>query len=94
MSHPDGDEGDVGVVPPDLGHLLPECLAARRRPVGEARRPQLVRVEQLVEGDDRFREQLPTEDDLDEVWRHLVAELGDYSHEALKVFEMVRFTSG
>jgi integrase len=41
----------------------------------------------LLEADERFRENLPTEDDLNEVWRHMCKDFGDESIVAFRTLE-------
>jgi hypothetical protein len=50
------------------------------------------RYVELIEADDRFRSELPTERDLDEIWAHLSGEFGDYNVEAYRIFEIIRDT--
>ncbi|MCC6736528.1 MAG: site-specific integrase [Bauldia sp.] len=48
------------------------------------------RYSELVAADEELRQSLPTEDDLDEIWRILVAEFGDYDLEAWGIFRTIR----
>ena len=50
------------------------------------------RYVEMIEADDRFRAELPTEQDLDEIWIHLLSEFGEYSVEAFRIFETIRNT--
>ncbi len=48
------------------------------------------RYQSLVERDERFRDRLPTNDELDELWRVLVAEFGEEDYDAYEEFALRR----
>ena len=48
------------------------------------------RYQELLQADENFRQSLPTDADLDSVWRELEREFGEYDLEAYRVFEYVR----
>lgn len=50
------------------------------------------RYQDLINSDDRFRQSLPTDADLDEVWKMLEAEYGDESISAYRILEEIRDT--
>jgi hypothetical protein len=64
----------------------------KRRTVSEADIQEAVwsRYLELTVTDERFRSSLPTENDLDEIWRELVREFGDYDLWAYRVFQSIR----
>ncbi len=45
------------------------------------------RYSELVQADERKRQELPTEDDLDDIWKALVEEFGDYDIAAWRIYE-------
>lgn len=45
---------------------------------------------ELVTGDEKFRQSLPTDDDLNAIWKHLEEEFGEYDIHAFRVFETIR----
>lgn len=78
---------------------LHEAMVALNAEWDDLRRRQLItpahiehatweRFCDLLEADERFREGLPTEDELDEVWRYLVKDFGDeHSIAAFRILE-------
>jgi hypothetical protein len=50
------------------------------------------RYSHLVEADERFRSNLPTDEDLDEIWRQLEREFGEYDIGSFRIFESIRDT--
>ncbi|SHH04167.1 Site-specific recombinase XerD [Kaistia soli DSM 19436] len=48
------------------------------------------RYNELVDADERFRQDQPDGDDLDEIWRHLEAEFGEFDLQAYRIFETIR----
>jgi integrase len=45
---------------------------------------------ELITGDEKFRQSLPTTDDLDQIWKYLEEEFGEYDIHAYRVFETIR----
>ncbi len=50
------------------------------------------RYQELINADERFRLTLPSDDDLNEIWKHLEAEFGEYDIDAFRIFETIRDT--
>jgi len=71
------------------------------REFAEVRKPRILteaelqdavwsRYLELLTEDDRFRLSLPNDEDLDEIWRHLEGEFGDYDLNAYRILEIIR----
>ena len=81
------------LAPPRLDALHRDWEAARsRRSLTPADIEHAIwdRYSELIDGDERFRAELPTEDDLDEIWKHLVDEFDEHSIDAFRILEIVR----
>jgi len=50
------------------------------------------RYVELISSDEKFRQSLPSEQDLDAVWKHLEREFGEYDVHAFRIFETIRDT--
>ena len=48
------------------------------------------RYNEILTSDERFRQSLPTEADLDEIWQMLIGEFDDYDIRAYRIFEAIR----
>lgn len=48
------------------------------------------RYVELTTADERFRQELPSDDDLDEIWRELEREFGEDNLHAFRIFEFIR----
>lgn len=45
---------------------------------------------ELVTADEKFRQELPTDADLNEIWKHLESEFGPHDIDAFRILEMIR----
>ncbi len=67
-----------------------ERRQVRQLTEGELQNAIWRRYVEIIAADERFRTTLPTEDDLTAIWKHLEAELGEYSVDAYRIFESIR----
>lgn len=69
-----------------------EKRQVRQLTEGELQHAVFRRYLELINADERFRQSLPTDDDLNAIWRHLEAEFGEDSIHAYRVLETIRDT--
>ena len=69
-----------------------ERRQVRQLSEGELQHAIWRRYLELISGDERFRQSLPTDDDLNEIWKYLEAEFGEDSIHAYRILETVRDT--
>lgn len=67
-----------------------ERRQVRQLTEGELQNAIWRRYVEIIAADEKFRTTLPTEDDLTAIWKHLEAELGEYSVDAYRIFESIR----
>lgn len=87
--------------PKEAKRLARPILDQWEREFAEVRKPRILteaelqdavwsRYLELLTEDDRFRLSLPNDEDLDEIWRHLEGEFGDYDLNAYRILETIR----
>lgn len=72
--------------------LFEDRRQVRKLTEGELQNAIWRRYLELINADERFRTTLPTEDDLNAIWKFLEAEFGEYDIDAYRIFESIRDT--
>lgn len=67
-----------------------ERRQARQLTDGELQNAIWRRYLELINADEKFRQALPTDDDLNEIWKYLEAEFGEHNIDAYRILETVR----
>jgi integrase len=67
-----------------------EMRLPRHLSEGELQDAVWQRYLELITADEKFRQSMPSSDDLDEIWKHLEGEFGSYELDAFRILELIR----